>query len=113
PGSLFNGAGNINADPLFASATDYHPLAGSPLADTGDPSPSSDTLDLDGNPRVVNGRRDIGAYELQPAPPAPPGGGAPAPASGVSGASAVGSTTDPTPAPAPNPAAPPAAKDTV
>jgi hypothetical protein len=115
PGSLYAGAFNINADPQFTSATDYHPLAGSPLVDAGDPSPSSDILDLDGNPRIVNGRRDMGAYELQPVPPVPPaptGGDDSSPGMpGVpGGSSAAGSTPDPGP---PSAASETAPKDTV
>ncbi|HEX4733521.1 MAG TPA: choice-of-anchor Q domain-containing protein [Thermoleophilaceae bacterium] len=82
PGVLANGAGNINSDPLFAGATDFHPLSGSPLVDAGNPASSNDTLDLDGNPRVAGGGRDIGAYELQPpAPTADPVAGGSAPVS--------------------------------
>jgi hypothetical protein len=58
-------------------------LPGSPLIDAGDPA-APQGLDLHGDPRVADGdgdgvaRRDLGAFELQPAPPAgqqPPGGG--------------------------------------
>jgi hypothetical protein len=102
PGSLFTGALNINADPKFTSATDYHPRPDSPLVDAGDPSPSSYALDVDGKPRVVNGRRDIGAYELQPEPAPTPGGGPdPAPASDPPGGPPAGSAPDAAPAPAP------------
>jgi hypothetical protein len=66
----------------------YHLLPTSPLVDAGDPA-TQQGLDLDGNPLVTDGngdgtaRRDIGAYELQPEPPA---GGAPggAPGGGTS-----------------------------
>jgi hypothetical protein len=84
PGVLANGLGNINSDPLFAGATDLHPLSSSPLVDAGDPATFNDTVDLDGNARVAGGRRDIGAYEFQP--PAPPA--TTNPASGGSNASA-------------------------
>ena len=69
-GTTTLGAGNINADPLFVSATDRHLTFGSPAVDAGDPVGSSLT-DLDDAPRVVDGnadcaaRRDMGAYELQ------------------------------------------------
>jgi hypothetical protein len=63
------GDGNINADPLFVNPTggDYRLRANSPCLDAGDPKTVVDLLetDLDGNPRVVNGRIDMGAYEHQ------------------------------------------------
>lgn len=67
-----------------AAGGDYRLRAGSPLVDLGEPDVPQG-LDLDGNARVADGngdgyaRRDIGAFELQPAaPPAPPATG-PAP----------------------------------
>jgi hypothetical protein len=57
-------------------------LPGSPLIDAGDPA-APQGVDMHGDPRVADGngdgvaRRDLGAFELQPAPPAgqqPPGG---------------------------------------
>ena len=54
-----------------APGGDYRLLPGSPLLDTGDPA-SAQGLDLDGNPLVSDGngdgsgRRDLGAFELQP-----------------------------------------------
>ncbi|MHC4617362.1 MAG: right-handed parallel beta-helix repeat-containing protein [Planctomycetota bacterium] len=63
----YSGQGNINADPLFADANDYHLLVGSPCIDAGDPNYAGppDETDLDGSPRVVMGRVDMGAYEFQ------------------------------------------------
>ncbi|MFZ0931588.1 MAG: PKD domain-containing protein [Syntrophobacteraceae bacterium] len=65
--------GNISADPLFAdiSGNDFHLNAGSPAIGAGDAnSISLDAADFDGNPRVIGGRLDIGAYEYDPdAPP--------------------------------------------
>ena len=72
-----------------ASNGNYHLLPASTLIDSGDPTVPQG-LDFDGNPLVVDGngdgiaRRDIGAFELQPTPPAPGdagpgGGGAPTP----------------------------------
>jgi hypothetical protein len=71
-------------DAGFADAPggDYRLLPGSPLIDTGDPG-SAQGLDLDGNPLIADGngdggaRRDLGAFELQPAAPGgsqPPAG---------------------------------------
>jgi hypothetical protein len=67
-----------------AAAGDYHLLRTSALVDAGDPT-TAQGLDLDGNPLVTDGngdgsaRRDLGAFELQPAPAA---GGAQPPADG-------------------------------
>jgi len=64
------GEGNIDADPLFVDADndDYHLLPASPCIDAGDPNyvAGPNETDLDGNPRVMNGRIDMGAYELNP-----------------------------------------------
>jgi PKD domain len=54
------------------STGDWRPAAGSPLIDAGAPGPlqpNESTMDLEGNPRIVHGRRDIGAYEYQFRPP--------------------------------------------
>jgi len=66
------GTGNIDQDPMFVAAGDYHLLPGSPCIDAGDPSyvPGADEKDLDGNNRVINGRIDMGAYEA-PGPVGP------------------------------------------
>lgn len=66
--SDFTGSdGNISADPLFLdpSGGDYHLCEASPAIGAGngdgiDPS----ATDLDGNPRVVDGHTDIGAYQF-------------------------------------------------
>lgn len=91
-GTVMTGPGNISADPLFAGALDLHPQTGSPAIDSGDPAATSDSLDLDGNARVLDAtgsgsaRRDMGAFEAPAvAPPSPaggsqPGGSQPAPA---------------------------------
>ncbi|MBA7641265.1 hypothetical protein ES703_48941 [subsurface metagenome] len=61
------GAGNIDADPCFVDSAigDYHLLPDSPCIDAGDNSavPPSVVTDLDGNPRIINGTVDMGAYE--------------------------------------------------
>ncbi|NIO41283.1 MAG: hypothetical protein GTO41_14565, partial [Burkholderiales bacterium] len=85
------GVGNIDADPCFAGPGywadfsdpniivepnepnavwvngDYHLLPSSPCVDTGDPNyiAGPNETDLDGKPRVIAGRIDMGAYEFQ------------------------------------------------
>jgi predicted outer membrane repeat protein len=73
------GTYNIDADPLFVEQGywdangiwidgDYHLLAGSPCIDAGDPNHpyGPNETDLDGKPRVMGGRIDMGAYEYSP-----------------------------------------------
>jgi hypothetical protein len=70
--------GNIDLAPFFADPGywdangvwvqgDYHLLVGSPCINAGDPNyvPEPNEIDLDGNPRIVNGTVDMGAYEYQ------------------------------------------------
>jgi hypothetical protein len=85
------GVGNIENDPCFVEPGywdpngtpddanddfwvdgDYHLFEDSPCIDAGDPNyiAGPNETDLDGNPRVVNGRIDMGAYELQALAPA-------------------------------------------
>ena len=77
-----NEGGNIDADPLFFDADGPDDMPGteddnlrlsvnSPCIDRGDPDyvAEPDETDLDGNPRVLNGRIDIGAYEYSNGPP--------------------------------------------
>jgi len=64
----FPGTGNIDSNPLFIVARDNYRLQiGSPCIDAGDPDyiPEPNETDLDTNPRISNGRIDIGAYEYQ------------------------------------------------
>lgn len=46
------------------SSGNFHELAGSPTINAGVTSSANGPLDLDGGPRTVNGKTDIGAYEL-------------------------------------------------
>jgi len=70
------GNGNIDTDPCFVSPGywdangvwiegDYHLLADSPCINAGDPNyiAEPNETDLDGKPRVIGGRIDMGAYE--------------------------------------------------
>lgn len=67
-GSVVEGLGNINADPLFVDPDngDYHLIADSPCVDAGDPEfvPEEGETDIDGQPRVVGERIDMGADEF-------------------------------------------------
>jgi len=76
------GIGNINEDPRFVRPGfwktkdlwidgDYHLLPNSPCINAGDPNyvPEPNETDLDGKPRVMNGRIDMGAYEYGPTMP--------------------------------------------
>ncbi len=73
------GQGNIDADPLFIEPGykdangvwidgDYHLLPVSPCINTGDPNyiVGPNETDLDGRPRIIGGRIDMGAYEYSP-----------------------------------------------
>ncbi len=60
-----DGGGNIDAVPLFVSATDFHLLPGSPALGTGDGT-SAPATDLDGLLRPV--LPSMGAYEVGAAP---------------------------------------------
>lgn len=63
-GGWSGGTSNINADPQFASATDYHLQSTSPVINAGNPS----TYDPDGS------RADMGAYPFTGTISAPSGG---------------------------------------
>lgn len=60
----YSGTNNINADPLFASATDFHLQPGSPCLGTGT-STGAPAADLDGTTR--SNPPSIGAYDTAPA----------------------------------------------
>ncbi len=64
----WEGEGNIDADPCFAFAGDYHLMPGSPCIDAGDPNyiAEPNETDIEGKARVLSGRIDMGAYEYDP-----------------------------------------------
>jgi predicted outer membrane repeat protein len=77
------GVDNIKADPCFVERGywdanglwvegDYYLLPDSPCIDAGDPNyiAEPNETDLDGRPRVIGGRIDMGAYEYSPTVPA-------------------------------------------
>jgi hypothetical protein len=70
PGTLFD-------DPLFAGGGNYRLTDPSPARNAGDDArvPSDLTTDLDGSPRTVGGRVDMGAYESSSLVATPPAGG--------------------------------------
>jgi len=56
-----------NEDPVFIGGSNYHLTASSPCINTGDnDAPDLPTTDKDGNPRIIGGIVDMGAYEFQP-----------------------------------------------
>ncbi|MBW8042414.1 MAG: hypothetical protein FVQ85_20795 [Planctomycetes bacterium] len=69
------GPGNIDTDPCFVRVGDlfgtfegdYHLLPDSPCINAGDPNyiAEPNETDLDGKPRVIGGRVDMGAYEYR------------------------------------------------
>ena len=64
------GANSLTSDPLFnnAPAGDFTLLLVSPAINAGDPGTSTNvagTVDFAGNPRILGGRIDIGAYEIR------------------------------------------------
>lgn len=63
--SGFDGTnGNISADPLFESATNFRLTPGSPAIDTGTTSaPDLPSKDFANKPRIIDGAIDMGAYE--------------------------------------------------
>jgi hypothetical protein len=68
---LNDAGGNITNEPLFvnAAAGNYHVQLDSPCIDAGTNLPwMAGATDLDGNPRIVDGRVDIGCYEYIPEP---------------------------------------------
>jgi len=57
--------GSLHLDPQFIAPQNWHLTYVSPMVDAGTIAaiPGLPTTDLDGNPRVDNGKVDIGAYE--------------------------------------------------
>jgi hypothetical protein len=67
--------GNITNAPLFVNTNDWSNLRlrpDSPCIDTGNNDFVTTLTDLDGNPRIINGIVDMGAYEFVPLPPPTP-----------------------------------------
>lgn len=63
PGGDANGI--VIADPLFIGNGNYRLRSSSPCVDTGTNESVVGGADLDGNPRIVRGTADMGAYEFQ------------------------------------------------
>lgn len=67
PTNKISGVNNFTNLPLFAnlSAGDYHLNAASPCINAGKNAFMTNATDLDGNPRLIGGVVDVGAYEFQ------------------------------------------------
>jgi hypothetical protein len=67
------GSGNFTISPLFANpaAGNFHLQTNSPCINAGNNSYQTNSVDLDGNPRLVGNFVDIGAYEYQATAPVP------------------------------------------
>jgi|GEM_PF-3338468 len=65
----YSGTGNINANPVFVSTSDYRLQATSPCINAGNATTTGvPSTDYDGNPRIYDGlvdRIDMGAFEYQ------------------------------------------------
>lgn len=69
-GDVIIGVNNTFSAPVLANAAsgNYHLYPGSPGIDSGNNSFVPVAVDLDGNPRIVNGTVDMGCYEFQNSP---------------------------------------------
>lgn len=79
-GQVLDSGGHQTDLPLFTDAGggDFSERVGSPTINAGLTDPLNGMLDFAGNPRVVDGSTDIGAFEyVPPAPPQPPAPPAP------------------------------------
>ena len=73
------GTGNLDTDPLFiapidatsapTTTGDYRLQAASPAINAGDNTANTTPTDRDGNPRIIEGTIDMGAYEYVPVIP--------------------------------------------
>ena len=67
--ALYPGANNVSVDPLFMNvgAQNFHLRRISPCVNSGDPALTVGPLDwdIDGQPRILAGRVDIGCDEYQ------------------------------------------------
>jgi len=87
------GTDNISGDPQFVNPTggDFHLQTNSPCINAGS-SNAVGSVDLDGNPRIVGGFVDMGAYEYQLPAPVPVSPSIQATYTGVSTGIVVGFT---------------------
>jgi len=68
PDGSLDGGGDFTNEPAFVdlSSGDFHLQFNSPCINTGNNAYVSTSTDLDGNPRIIGGAVDLGAYEAQP-----------------------------------------------